>query len=305
VLKHHRRSSAFTLIELLVVMAIIGVLLALLLPAVQSAREAARKIQCTNNLRQIGLALHNYQASHSVFPPGYISTDPTNPENTWPGWGWAAMLLPELEQSDLFNRCNFDLSVDHAANTTAAQTRLAVFACPSDTRAGRFDVTDDSGATRASQYATNSYAAAFGSDGEVGTDPDLGNGMFFRNSRISLRDVTDGSNSTLCIGERVAALTQTPWAGAVPFGVARVTPGAPVFSDAVEEAPVQVLAHTGSHPLKDVESDPDDFFSLHSGGVNFLMGDGSVRFLKSTVHIDVLHALSTRGGLEPLSATDY
>jgi prepilin-type N-terminal cleavage/methylation domain-containing protein len=300
-----KRSDAFTLIELLVAIAIIAILIALLLPAVQYAREAARRTQCKNNLKQIGLALHNYHSALGVFPPAYIAADLTDPENTAPGWGWTSMLLPYLDQGPVYNRCNFDLPIEHPTNITVQGERLSLFMCPTDTMAHPFDVTDDSGGILASQVATNSYAACFGSGGEIGKSPDLGNGFFFRNSSLRVRDIVDGTNSTIAIGERSAALSQNAWVGAVAFGVSRVTAGAPVYSVAVEEAPVQVLAHTGSHALDDPESDPDDFFSLHKGGVHFLMGDGAVRFLKSTVDFDVLHALSTRAGRESLSATDF
>ena len=135
-------SRAFTLIELLVVISIIGVLIALLLPAVQSAREAARRAQCVNNLKQIGVALFNYESSVGTFPPGYIDYQ-NNPNNTpdldmGPGWGWAAMMLPILEQQPLYNSINFSLGITvvsnpaSAANSTAVVTSLAVFQCPSD-----------------------------------------------------------------------------------------------------------------------------------------------------------------------------
>jgi prepilin-type processing-associated H-X9-DG protein len=215
------------------------------------------------------------------------------------------MMLPYLDQATLFNRCNFDLAVEHPANTTACRTPLEGFMCPTDVKAGAFDVTDSAGNVLAVQFATNSYAACFGSGGEIGATPDLSNGMFYRNSAIRFRDVLDGTSQTLAVGERAAALSQTPWSGAVAFGVARVTPGAPVHSTAVEEAPVQALAHTGSHPLDDPDSDPDDFYSMHKGGVHFLMTDGSVRFLKSTIDFDVLHGLSTRAGQESLNSAEF
>ena len=134
--------KGFTLIELLVVISIIGVLIALLLPAVQAAREAARRAQCVNNLKQIGVALFNYENSIGAFPPGYIDYQ-NNPNNTpdldmGPGWGWAAMLLPFLEQQPLYNSINFSLGITvtsnpaSAANSTAVVTSLAVFQCPSD-----------------------------------------------------------------------------------------------------------------------------------------------------------------------------
>ena len=126
----------FTLIELLVVISIIGVLISLLLPAVQSAREAARRAQCVNNLKQIGVALFNYESSVGAFPPGYIDSQ-NNPNNTpdldmGTGWGWAAMSLPFLEQQPLYNAINFNLAITSPSNSTAVLTSLNVFQCPSD-----------------------------------------------------------------------------------------------------------------------------------------------------------------------------
>ncbi len=298
-------NAAFTLIELLVVLTIAGILIVLLMPAVQAAREAARRTQCKNHLKQMGLALHNYHAAMGVFPPGYVCADASDHQNSAPGWGWAAMLLPQLDQSPLYNACNFDLSVNDPANTTVARSRLELFMCPSDTRAGACDVIDDAMAIRAAQFATNSYAANFGSWGDIGEEPDLSTGLFGRNSRVRVQDVIDGTNSTVAIGERVAALTQAPWIGAVPFGLAQITAGAPVYSNDEEDAAVHTLAHVGSFSLCDVESGPDHFFSLHKQGAHFLMTDGSVRFLESTIHLDVLHALSTRAGGEPIDGTQF
>jgi prepilin-type N-terminal cleavage/methylation domain-containing protein/prepilin-type processing-associated H-X9-DG protein len=138
-MRRHRpatRSNGFTLIELLVVISIISVLIALLLPAVQSAREAARRAQCVNNLKQIGLALANYESAIGTFPPGYI--DRQNNSSYTPdldmgqGWGWAALSLPFQEQQPVYNAINFNLQIQHPSNTTAARTTLAVFVCPSD-----------------------------------------------------------------------------------------------------------------------------------------------------------------------------
>src|SRR5262245_5154362 len=131
-----RRSHAFTLIELLVVIAIIAVLIGLLLPAVQAAREAARRAQCVNNLKQIGLALHNYESSHGSFPAGYQSWPGVGFRDAqtgdWgPGWGWLTALLPQVEQGTLYNSLNLILPCWGPANTTLVKTSLQVYLCPS------------------------------------------------------------------------------------------------------------------------------------------------------------------------------
>ena len=163
------RTKGFTLIELLVVIAIIGVLVALLLPAVQAAREAARRAQCVNNLKQIGLALFNYESSISTFPPGYIDPQ-NNPINTpdldmGQGWGWAAMLLPFMEQQPLYSSINFSLGIttsNRRANSTAAVTSLAVFQCPSDGNPQPCVLYDSTFTNPIATVAHSNYAAVCG-----------------------------------------------------------------------------------------------------------------------------------------------
>ena len=151
-----RIARGFTLIELLVVIAIISVLIALLLPAVQSAREAARRAQCVNNLKQIGLALHNYEEAMGTFPPGYVSSinltvvnpcdsdqEMQNGVDLGTGWAWGSMILPFLEQQPLYSSINFNLSVAYAANDTCSLTALSVYLCPSDDGPSAVPVFDD------------------------------------------------------------------------------------------------------------------------------------------------------------------
>src|SRR5579872_386881 len=147
--RHHRRTG-FTLIELLVVIAVIAVLIGLLLPAVQQAREAARRTQCKNNLKQIGLALLNYESSFRIFPPGYIAGSAfiDGQTDTAPGWSWGAMILPQLDQEPLQSTINFSLPVQAAANAPAIQVSLPAFVCPSDQLAGpTFPIGDGLGGT--------------------------------------------------------------------------------------------------------------------------------------------------------------
>jgi prepilin-type N-terminal cleavage/methylation domain-containing protein len=296
---------AFTLIELIVVIAIGGALLGLGLPAVQKAREAGNRLQCRNNLHQIGIALHGYHDASGSFPAGYLwrTTVPDDPSNTAPGWGWAALLLPYLEQSSLSQQIQPSIPVEDSANEAVRTTVLPAFVCPSDQQSRLFTVFGQ-GNNELAKVASNSYAACFGALVEINDDPDKGNGIFFRNSHVRIADIRDGTSNTIAIGERASWLAQTPWAGAVSGGTVRVSLAAPTTSTSVEGAPVQTLAHTGSHTLNDPASDPDDFFSPHRNVGMFLFADGSTRPVRTEIALPILQALSTRAGKEPVSANE-
>src|SRR5207248_51023 len=234
---------AFTLIELLVVIAIIGVLIGLLLAAVQRVREAANRASCQNNLHQIGLALHAYHDAQGTFPAGYVCQAQKNPNITTPGWGWGFLLLPGLEQGNLAQQANTSQPVEHSSNQAVRTTVLKVYVCPSDRSTGLFTVLDKNNAALA-QATTNSYAASHGVGVELDEELDDFNGMFSRNSKIRIAEVTDGTSNTPAIGERAALFTQTPWIRPGNLGTTRVTPGAPTLNlTAIEDPPTQVLAH--------------------------------------------------------------
>jgi prepilin-type N-terminal cleavage/methylation domain-containing protein len=320
------RRLAFTLIELLVVIAIISVLIGLLLPAVQKVREAAARAKCSNNLKQIGLALHNYESACGKLPPAYAwdasagsggggfqrpnlgdRPGPTAPYtvNQQPGWGWAAYLLPFLEQDNLYRQIDFSNGqVASWFYNDVKATVLPVYECPSDPLAGQYRPRSIVRVILPTM-ATNSYAACYGSFGNIGSAPEAGNGAFYRNSALRLTDIRDGTSNTLFIGERAAYFAQVPWAGVVSNATVQVSPGAPTFLTYVDPPPAMVMARIGSHTLNDPRSEPYDFFSAHPGVVPFLFGDGAVRFVPVSASLPVLQALATRAGGEPVNPEGF
>jgi prepilin-type N-terminal cleavage/methylation domain-containing protein/prepilin-type processing-associated H-X9-DG protein len=274
--------SGFTLIELLVVIAIIGVLIGLLLPAVQKVREAAARMQCSNNLKQIGLGLHGYHDASQSFPPGYLASASyvDGATDTAPGWGWAAFILPFLEQDNLHRQLSFPQAVEQSP---AIQTTVKVYLCPSDpVPAGAFIVPDAFGASRA-WAGPSSYAACCGGD-ESDTFGPSGLGVFYRNSQTRLTDVTDGTSQTLLVGEKAWSNAEGTWAGAISGGVIRRGPlnRCPGGGAASYPAATLVLSHSHlNNAATDTDGGLDDFSSRHTLGSNFLFADGSVHFIRS------------------------
>lgn len=307
------RRSGFTLIELLVVIAIIGVLVALLLPAVQAARESSRRTQCSNHLRQIGVALHNYQDAYGVFPPGYVGTyDPADPdlEDQGPGWGWASLLLPFVERTVLHESMNFDLGIEVAENQTSRTTLVSQYLCPSDPISARiFDVYEATFTTSLARVAGANYVGMFG-QGEVGEALDSGDGAFFRNSRVSYRDITDGSSRTIAVGERSHNISRVTWTGRVTGGWSRATPmgegGTLATPFPPEEAFIMILGpaglEDGDRCINDPTAHNEDYWSRHVGGAYFLFADGSVQFLPEAIDVRVWRSLATRASLDDFGA---
>ncbi|QDT92768.1 DUF1559 domain-containing protein [Gimesia algae] len=271
--------TGFTLIELLVVIAIIAILIALLLPAVQQAREAARRSTCKNNVKQMGLALHNYHETHRSFPPGWVqpstsaSCQPsvTSPSGCKPGWGWGTMLLPFIDQANMYNALNVKSTQLVATPSPESKTTIPLFRCPSDTGS---QLNSDRGG-----HATSNYKTIYGSRGtgtSINTSPHNaagGNGSFWSNSNTRLRDLTDGASNTVLIGEtargRVGSITYN---GGVWVG----------YYDNGKTASVvwKTENHSGSLINGTLAW---AFSSQHTGGAHFLLGDGGVRFLSENI----------------------
>ncbi len=292
------RSSrpAFTLIELLVVIAIIAILIGLLLPAVQKVRDAAARAQCQNNLKQIGLALHNYHDRMKRFPPGYTDRNPDPNSDAsldqGPGWGWAAFILPDLEQTPVFNRINFSQNVGASA---ICRTILPVFLCPADQELPTFPVYNT-----AVVVAHGNYTAVNGVK-ETSFYPGNNTGPFLRNTALRTADITDGLSNTLFVGERNSGHSRTTWTGAVPGGLVTADQSPDPIGNA-EYAPALVLGHgSRTHLPNDPQLwDADVFYSTHTGGANFVFGDGSVRMIYGSIDGIVYENLLSRNDGNPL-----
>jgi prepilin-type N-terminal cleavage/methylation domain-containing protein/prepilin-type processing-associated H-X9-DG protein len=346
------RRGGFTLIELLVVIAIIGVLVGLLLPAVQSAREAARRAQCTNNLKQLGLALLNYESAIGAFPPAYVGDPravgsafgvdyPDGNINTLPGFAWGTLILPQMEQAPLYAAFNLGLPCWAPHNATAATTTLSLFLCPSVTDSQdpfalhRYTNGDSGGPNDGgefsprivfgrSHYVTNAginqpwgRTTAYSYDFDVAEPiansprPHVIDGPFYRNSRIRVAQVRDGLSNTVFLGEKSSILCDSTWVGVVPYSC---TPQRPRWPSDPNSGGNLVAAHSGpdvrDHPNVIIHAPnhpfghTDEMFAEHPGGANVLLGDGSVRFVKETIHPMTWVALSTRAGGEVISG-DY
>jgi len=296
--------KGFTLIELSVAITIVGVLIGLLLPAVQAARESARRIQCANNLKQIGLALQNHHRAHSSFPSGYTSGLDAAGNDIGPGWGWAAVSLPYLEQTPLWNSIDFRQSIESPVNVARNRSPSNLL-CPSNELpkpTWPAEVRDLDG-NPMSLICDVGFCAYVGMYGSTDTCPN-GDGIFFRNSHTRIRDITDGASHTIAVGERAYRLGDATWVGAVT--------GAKIFPDSddgeiaaphLKPSLAMVLSHAGlGNGPNNPSSEIDQFYSLHGFGVNFVFADGHVVFLPGTIDYSVYRAMATRAGGEAASS---
>jgi prepilin-type N-terminal cleavage/methylation domain-containing protein/prepilin-type processing-associated H-X9-DG protein len=330
----NRQRSGFTLIELLVVIAIIAVLIALLLPAVQSAREAARRIQCVNNEKQLGLALHNYVDSFQVLPAaelGFMGLA------NGPNYSAISMILPFMEQTTIYNAINFsqfdfnpNVLPASDPNGTAAVARINSLICPSDSYS--------SSNSQLEVYGQTNYMADMGS-GIVwqsslftpNTTLPMPNGVFYGNSATRLAEITDGLSNTGFFGERIVGDSST---GIIsPIADVFFDPGAPLTPDDAMAQCQAINIYNPANQLPMIMGVPwidgqhitlhvttpntrsCGFFivnravmpasSKHAGGTNMLFGDGSVRFIKDSINLQTYRALGTRNGGEIVSADSF
>ncbi len=327
---HSKRFQGFTLVELLVVIAIIGVLIALLLPAVQAAREAARRTQCKNNFKQAGLGLLNYESALKTFPPavihaagctGYVGLDEQGNYDRNANWGmgsWSVLILPYIEQSATYEQLDFSIQYNvFPNNDTSKHTdnagghQIVAYVCPSDlqeadlvsgtgsiNRPGR-DPLEDMG-------RSNMVAVADSLDwtcdnvwprtdkSESIADPDTGrkkaDGILYGHSGTRIAEITDGTSNTLMVGEVTGAF-------GLPGGDFRGHNWNVWTLLDVAEGINGFATVPGGYNFWSYRD--STFSSYHPGGCHFVMGDGSTQFLSETIDLEVLHALGSRNGGEP------
>ena len=313
-MRNHRLKRGFTLIELLVVIAIIAILIALLLPAVQQAREAARRTQCKNNIKQLALAMHNYHDVYTAMAPGGVNQI-----------NWRVSVLPYIEQSNVYNQLDFGQSftgqVPNPNTAVLGRNNIAAFRCPSDV-VDPFDSGSLLAALNAEQMDYSSYIAISGAgdpgvlpnlalSGKCISNPGLGwncdNGIMQLNKRIRFRDVTDGLSNTIVLGE------QSGKDPGMQFGARQGLAGGwhgpltplPVDFNAVPAFPTPISAVTPVvYPINSTCADPGfclfptfsstNLNSEHEGGAQFALADGSVRFLSENMSLQTLRRLAMR-----------
>ena len=297
-------ATAFTLVELLVVIAIIGILIALLLPAVQAAREAARRSQCCNHLKQIGLALANYEGSFKVYPSGRLGCDGSGPctqNYQRVGTSGLVMLLPYVEQQTLYDKFDFSDGPWAAATTTwiaknaeAIRQTVATYVCPSDTSKPFTDSppnADNPAATGNYAFVTGTYGPSAGIGDNVKWK---NNGLFYYKSAHRIADVTDGLTATMFVGEVIE--THTSSSSNIWSMAGRHTSCQRSTDNPLNTRPGQGVVYSGANGA---------FASRHPGGGQFAFGDGHVSFLSETIDLATYRALSTRAGGEIIKDVGY
>jgi prepilin-type N-terminal cleavage/methylation domain-containing protein len=278
--------AGFTLVELLVVIAIIGILVGLLLPAVQAAREAARRCQCSNNLAQAGLAVHHFEFNNEHLPSGV--TNPAGPVRSEPQGqhvSWIVRILPYIEQSTIFKHFDQDAGAYAPANLPARRQPLSILACPSQAHPDALKI--DGSIIYGSDYAGVHH------DSEAPIDSN-NNGLLFLNSRVRFGEIEDGSSNTLLVGEKLSEVQGLGWASGTRATLRNTGSQleSPKNLAVVPAAQVNALTVGG-------------FGSAHTGGAQFVLADGSVRFLSSSIDAKLYRRLGHRADGELMDGQEW
>ena len=293
-----KNRSGFTLVELLAVSAAVSLLGTQIFPFLSQSREAARRTQCKNNLKQIGLALHNYHDTYRCLPIGWDGVDlqEKRPDvRGMNGWGWGSRILPFMDSAPLYSRLDFNRRIDAGQNVKLIVDSIPSFRCPSDSYTKKtWSIADNEGKTVV-ELATANYVGSFGTS-ELGKCEKLqsgeacqGDGVFFHNSHIGFRDITDGTSNTLAVGERMGDDKNdklSTWSGVVITGT----------------HPFARILGSSHKSLDAQDRNPSDYRSSHDNGVHVLMLDGSVRFLPNAIDLKTFQVLTTRNGGEMVPA---
>jgi prepilin-type N-terminal cleavage/methylation domain-containing protein/prepilin-type processing-associated H-X9-DG protein len=328
-LQSTHRHRAFTLIELLVVIAIIAVLIALLLPAVQAAREAARRAQCVNNLKQFGLALHNYLSATNVFPSSRMDPNLAITDNAFSAH---AALLPFMEQTQVFNSINFSLAWTDPSQATATATSINAFLCPSDPHAYPYPVGWAGNNYRANEGNGLVYSYGVTDTSSVNTTMPPPNGVFWIDICYGIQTITDGTSNTGAFSEHLTGdfsnSISSPTDTFEPHTYPSTVPDAITQCNAINPANLSyqgfvnvgapwiygkhsttIYYHSSGPNTQSCAYPPSRIMttaeSNHPGGVNLLMADGSVRFVKNAVNLTTWWALGSRNGGEVISSDSY
>jgi prepilin-type N-terminal cleavage/methylation domain-containing protein len=328
------RRRGFTLIELLVVIAIIAILIALLLPAVQQAREAARRSTCKNNLKQIGLALHNYHDVYKSFPPGRVRNTFATPSGWYSGnIAWQARILAQVDQSPIYKSVDWNLGygtsgtdgnggVNGASPNGARRQIVPVYRCPSDSGTGQVTWMDPTGNrvqghAANTGYAHNNYVGCVGADARLRTGNPSTRGIFGTNTSVAIRDILDGTSNVVVVSECVVGFPKLstnesgsgfsaacPTSGSLDTSTTRERGNSWFYAYFPQSAFFSTLVGPNNSLTYDCGVNSDRALSaarsLHAGGVQVLLTDGSVRFVTENINLTTWRNLGDKSDGTPL-----
>jgi len=318
----------FSLVELLVVIAIIATLIGVLLPAVQAAREAARRTGCGLNLRQLGLAVLVHESTKRRLPAGFVSEPTRLPRDGStgdrpPGTGWGMLIAPYLEETALVDRYDpaVGLGIGAPVNQPIVSATLSIFRCPSDGGpSGPFEVRTEGGGRHPSGalLGRSSYVGNAGHDEPWAESLDSweghANGPLYRNSWLKVGRISDGMSKTVFLGEHTQRLSEKAWAGTIQGAASHPSEAFMMMAGSEpDEAATLLLVHSGPaegedeviHPPNDPVAHVCQMYSDHPGGCNVVLGDGAVRFISEMIDQDVWAALSSINGGEAIPGDAY